>query len=709
MSFLSPLTALLAASLAIPALVALYFLKLKRKKVEVPTTLLWQRAVHDLQVNTPFQRIRNSWMLWLQLLLLIALLLAMAQPVLDRPAEAGSRTVIVIDRSASMNVQDAVGVGGVDGSTKSRLAAAKEAALAIIDGLEDSLGADANGGDGSSSGGGVMIVAFAERAVTVQAFTNDVGRLREAVRGIEATDQRSRFASAMGLVEPFTLGDQGGAGAVRVHVLSDGRHHAGAEPAALGSAEVLYTRLGGGEVLAEGASGGFADNVGLIAMSARRGLEAAERVQVYARLANYGAEPVTTNVSLRLDGRPVTGAVRSVTVPPAGAVSADGVHGEPGSAQVQFDFQWTGSALIEVKHGHDDALSADNAAAMVLAPARRLRVLVVTAGNPYLIAGVRAARPAALVTMSPAEYDGLDPATLARGGWAAGDDADGEGVGFDVVIFDGHVPGVVPPVSSLSFGVVPPIEGLKVRPSPEGSPGAEYLLQWRRDHALMRNVELADVVLRRPGRLVVPSGATVLATATAGPVMAEVRRDGLRHVVASFGVLETDWPLFVSFPTFFQNALTTLSLGGLTGEAGIVYRTGENARLSGVSGGVGVETLRYGGPAELVGTVTAAAGGDATADGLSAGGVAVLPAFPRVGVYTSEDELDPPWDRLPVNLLDPLESDVRPAGAITVGAMAVEGTSGEAVVQREVWPWLVWGALGLLLVEWVVYSWRMRV
>ncbi|MEM6393484.1 MAG: BatA domain-containing protein [Planctomycetota bacterium] len=704
MSFLSPWTALIAAGIAIPALVALYFLKLKRKKVEVPTTLLWQRAVHDLQVNTPFQRIRNSWMLWLQLLLLIALLLAMAQPVLDRPAEAGARTVIVIDRSASMNVVDAI---GLDGSTKSRLAAAKEAALAIIDGLEDSLGTDlGNGTDQSSGGGGgVMIVAFAERAVTVQAFTNDVGRLREAVRGIEGTDQRSRFSSAMSLVEPFTLGDQT-QGAVRVHVLSDGRYHAGAEPAALGSAEVLYTRLGGGEGLGEGVSAGFADNVGLVAMSARRGLEAAERVQVYARLTNYGAEPVTTNVSLRLDGRPVSGAVRSVTVPPASTGSAEATGGEfpgAGSAQVQFDFQWTDSALIEVRHGHDDALQADDSAAMVLAPARRLRVLVVTEGNPYLVAGVRAARPAALETMSPAAYDALDPATLARGGWDVGDDASGDGTGFDVVIFDGHVPGVVPPVPSLSFGAVPPIEGLAIRPSPQGAPGAEYLLQWRREHALMRNVELADVVLRRPGRLVVPSGATVLATATAGPVMAEVRRDGLRHVVASFGILETDWPLFISFPTFFQNALTTLSLGGLTGEAGIVYRTGENARLSGA---FTMETLRYGGPAELVGTVTAAGEGGGGSGG---GQVVVLPAFTRVGVYESEDDLDAPWDRLPVNLLDGLESDIRPAGQITVGAQAVTGTSGEAVVQREVWPWLVWGALGLLLLEWVVYTWRMRV
>ena len=74
MSFLSPLTAIVAAAVAVPLLVSLYFLKLRRKPMAVPSTLLWSKSIQDLQVNAPFQRIRNNLLLWLQLLLLALLL-----------------------------------------------------------------------------------------------------------------------------------------------------------------------------------------------------------------------------------------------------------------------------------------------------------------------------------------------------------------------------------------------------------------------------------------------------------------------------------------------------------------------------------------------------------------------------------------------------------------------------------------------------------
>src|SRR5438270_6733438 len=105
-SFLNPWMAVAAAGIAVPALLVLYFLKLRRRELPVSSTLLWRKAIQDLQVNAPFQRLRKNLLLLLQLLILLSLLLALAQPVMNYTRGAGRTTVILIDRSASMSATD---------------------------------------------------------------------------------------------------------------------------------------------------------------------------------------------------------------------------------------------------------------------------------------------------------------------------------------------------------------------------------------------------------------------------------------------------------------------------------------------------------------------------------------------------------------------------------------------------------------------------
>ncbi|MFW5653649.1 MAG: BatA domain-containing protein, partial [Planctomycetota bacterium] len=79
--FAAPWLMVGAAAVSIPLLILLYCLKLRRREFMVGSTFLWQRAVADLQANTPFQRIRPSWLLFLQLLALILMLLALGRPI----------------------------------------------------------------------------------------------------------------------------------------------------------------------------------------------------------------------------------------------------------------------------------------------------------------------------------------------------------------------------------------------------------------------------------------------------------------------------------------------------------------------------------------------------------------------------------------------------------------------------------------------------
>src|SRR5947207_4655653 len=105
-SFLNTLPAAIAAGIVVPSLLALYFLKLRRREMMISSTLLWKKAIQDLQVNAPFQRLRKNLLLFLQMLLLILLLLALARPISHYSPGAGKLSVILVDRSASMSTKD---------------------------------------------------------------------------------------------------------------------------------------------------------------------------------------------------------------------------------------------------------------------------------------------------------------------------------------------------------------------------------------------------------------------------------------------------------------------------------------------------------------------------------------------------------------------------------------------------------------------------
>src|SRR6516225_308720 len=55
------------------AILLLYFLKLKRKPLAVPSTFLWRKSIEDLHVNSLLQWLRQNVLLLLQLLAVLFL------------------------------------------------------------------------------------------------------------------------------------------------------------------------------------------------------------------------------------------------------------------------------------------------------------------------------------------------------------------------------------------------------------------------------------------------------------------------------------------------------------------------------------------------------------------------------------------------------------------------------------------------------------
>src|SRR4051812_12933827 len=171
-----------------PAILALYFLKLKRQPLEVPSTYLWSRAIEDLHVNSLWQRLRQSLLLFLQLLLVAVIMLALLRPGWSGTKLEGKRFVFLIDTSASMAATD---------MSPSRLDLAKRQAVDFVEEME--------------AGAVAMVISFSNVAKVEQPFTDNRRALRQRIELIEQTNRPSDLSEALraaaGLANPGQSGD----------------------------------------------------------------------------------------------------------------------------------------------------------------------------------------------------------------------------------------------------------------------------------------------------------------------------------------------------------------------------------------------------------------------------------------------------------------------------------------------------------------------
>src|SRR5262252_7054779 len=149
-------------------IVLLYFLRRRRQRMVVPSTLLWRRALDEIEATVPFKRLRRNLVLLLQLLALAVIVLALARPALNSTALVSATTVIVIDATASMSARDE------NGGRTSRLDRAKQLAREMTPGL----------------GGGrrAAIVEASSKAMMRNPLTDDAAALAAAIDQIDETD-----------------------------------------------------------------------------------------------------------------------------------------------------------------------------------------------------------------------------------------------------------------------------------------------------------------------------------------------------------------------------------------------------------------------------------------------------------------------------------------------------------------------------------------
>jgi hypothetical protein len=631
-----------------PLVVALYFLKLKRRPLEVPSTFLWRKSLEDLHVNSLWQRLRRSLLLWLQLLLVAALMLALGRPSWTASQLQGGRSVFLVDNSASMAARDVA---------PTRLDEAKR----VVAGLIDEMG----------SADVAMIVAFSDAAQVAQSFTGNRQQLQHSLAAIPQTNRSTSLAEALrvagGLAHPgrnaSDIHDSPDADALpaKLFIASDGRFE-NVKDFALGNLDPVFIPIGTRE----------ADNQAIVSLGASVPATSGGS-QLYARIENFGPRERAREVSLYIDGELAD--AQQLTLP----------AGE--SRGVAFELGTAGPATVELRLEGDDALAADDRAWKVLEAPRRANVLLVSPGNEPLAFALTAGRAGELARVRRQTPDYLQTAAYAQE--AAGDE-------LDLVIYDRCAPAGMPQASTLFIGRLPP-DG---RWSAAAAVAAPQIVDVNAVHPLLHLVELSNVLVAEATPLRMPPGGSSLIDSGSGPLFAIAPRDAFEDSVLGLEIVredqaQTNWPLKTSFPVFVLNLLEYFGGRGHQHTPADV-RPGQLAILAPESSAPSLVMKMPTGRTQMVPRGKDRLCRFADTDEL---GIYELAA----GSVTDA--------RFAVNLLDAAESRlaVRSDQDVRIGHVSVSGQSDWRVGRREAWQWLVLAALAILLFEWYIYNRRVYV
>ena len=605
MSFLTP-AFLLLGLLAVPIIV-MYMLRLRRREVTVSSTLLWQKLLRDREANAPWQKLRRNLLLILQLLILAALVLALARPFLPSPSVITGNTVILLDGSASMQATDAA---------PSRFAAAKTEAAQLI---------------GDLSGGSQMtLIQVGHTPAVLASASSDKTALRRALDAAQPENGPPDWPAALALAAGAAQGFADG----RIIIISDGGLPADLPPL---PTTPLYLPIGSS-----------AENLAISALATR---PTASGPQLFASVANQGAQDREALLSLELDGALYDS--RRVPIP------------ANGSANLTWDLP-EGTAVITARlsDNEGDNLPLDDVATAVHEGGVTNRALLITEGNLFLeqvfsvLPGIEAFKAAPGTDLTPEDYD--------------------------LLVFDG-----VPLPSPL-----PQADMLLINP-PLGSGGdlfsvggvfSDTVAVRLADSPLLQFVDWRDVHIRQATAVDAP-WARPLVEASGGPLLLTGEQNGQRIALLTFDLRDSDLPLQIAFPILMANITGWLSPGrAFDAPAGL--RPGDPVTISPSASATAVIVEKPDGR-----VWTADVGEDAL----------IFAETNQLGLYRvslRDEQGTRPAGSFAVNLFSSAESAIQPAASLSIGQVTADTTAEGNVGQREWWPWLVAIAILILMVEW---------
>lgn len=507
MSLLAPLG--LAALSLLPIIVAIHLWRVRHRRLEVSSTLLWSRVLAELPLRRPRRLPSRLWLLLLELAVVACGAVALARPALVA-AGAHRHVLVAVDTSLAMAATDV---------HPTRLDVAKNEVRALVAGL---------GADDTMT---LVDLGTAPRVLVTSAdhmtLTRAVDALRQGQGPSSLAGDGLLLSSLLRSYVP--AGSRGDAAYLFAPVGVDGALLGALRRAAPGLQERLV-----------GTGAGDRGVAGLTVSCTTSSCEA------YARLVNTAASPVTTRLTASVDTQSVT---KTVTLPAHSAL--------PIGLTLPVTLR-SGVHAVKLRLAGHDALPADDVAWATIPLDIHRKVLLVTSDPSSALAqALRAVPGVMLSTTAPDVYSDnmtqhVDLTVL-------------DNTGADV-----QPPGnllVVNPTDSTSFFNLsgtqnaPGVEVIS-QPGETVSAGDAGALP---QPDLLRGVDLSSLVVSAASTARLPRWAHVDIEGDSGPLLFSGITGGRRVAVLLFDPRATadsnasNLDTLLAFPALIANAVETLA------------------------------------------------------------------------------------------------------------------------------------------------------
>ncbi|MDX1953375.1 MAG: BatA and WFA domain-containing protein [Verrucomicrobiota bacterium] len=467
-----------------------------------------------------------------------------------------------------------------------------------------------------------------------QSPTSEKAALRRAVQSAVVTDAASHLAEALKLAETLIQNNT----RAEVHLFSDGATGNLAEFESK-NLPLTYHHVGTRAV-----------NIGVVHLDVRQNPENPTQRAIFATVSNFSTNQQQARLDLLLDGAVID--VKQLTLAP-----------RESSPQVFLATQEKDGVFTMNLTAQDD-LSVDNRASIVSLLPQPIRVLLVTHGNRFLEKALKAA-PGVVLSIAPQLTETSQD--------------------FELVVLDNVPPITWPTVNVLAINIANTnwFQSISKIDAPP-------IVDWKSSHPLLRFVSFDTVQISEALAVQTPVWGIPLLESPNTPLMLSGEVDKRRVVWIGFDVLQSTWPLRISFPIFIANAVDYLNPANSHTQQ-LLVQSGQPFRFA----------LKQ--PLQNV-DVTLPDGTKIQRPVDAARQEFVFGDTAKQGVYQVQAGTN--QVAFCVNLLNSAESDITPRPELQLGKYARANATTYRQASLEIWRWIALTALLVCLFEWWFYHRR---